>query len=165
MSKEPEEEKPKEEPKINPAAGYNRTAILLVATVPATAAALLALLTNAKAIPIWLEAGALTLIISVESLICFFSYELATAAKEAESSYDELLKMAEDVKKPLKDLGDALYEMKDLLPTIAAIVKAVPKDRIKETLDMVLQQVQTNQEVDTELLRETWKSGFGEMKK
>lgn len=108
----------------------NRAAILLVATVPATTVAVLELWFDAT-LPPWVRDVALVLIISIESLICWFSFTLAEAAMKAESTYEELIKLADDVKKPLVDLKEFMLEWKDLLPDLTRLLKAIPKERVR----------------------------------
>lgn len=114
-------------------AAMNRAAILLVATVPATFTAVVELVFNTT-LPPWVRDVALVLIISVESLICWFSFVLAEAAMKAESTYEDLIKLADDVKKPLQDLKEFMLEWKDLLPDLTRLLKAIPKERVRKEL-------------------------------
>ena len=111
-------------------AAMNRAAILLVATVPASTVAVFELLFGLT-LPPWVRDTALVLIISIEGLICWFSFTLASAAMKAESTYEDLIKLADDVKKPLMELKEFMLAWKDLLPDFTRLLKAIPKERVR----------------------------------
>jgi len=112
----------------------NRRLLVTVAILPATTAAVLVLVLRLESIPVWLTALATTLIISIEALIAWFTFQLAQAAIAAKSAYDSLMKTVDEVREPLEKLKTVLLDWKDLLPLVADIANRVPKEDLEKVL-------------------------------
>ena len=136
---------PQDKPDLSPQSKANArkfiAQILLAVTLPPIATAIYVFKTG-HALPDWLTSALFILIISIETLIMVFTAQLAFLMKEAENIYKEIIKLGDQVKAPLENIGKIFIDMKDLLPFVEKVLSKIDKEQLKKMLEDLAGQIE-----------------------
>lgn len=130
----PEETAPKKS--INPLV----VQMILGVTVPPILTGLYVGVTNTP-LPEWLQATLFVLILCVEIMIFAFTAKLVLLMKAAQNLYEDIVKLANDVKAPLERIGKMFLGLKDLLPLIEQLLSKVDKEQAKKFLEEKIREI------------------------
>jgi len=93
-------------------------------------------------LPPWVMDTLFVLILCVETMIFIFTAKMVLLLTVAQSAYEDILKLADQVKEPLERMGKMLYDLRDLLPLVAEALSKIDKEEVAELLRKSIKQIE-----------------------
>ena len=134
---------PPNKPDSSPQSKTNRLIVQMVLGVvlPPVLTGLYVFLSGHE-LPAWLRDAIFILVVSIEFMIFTFTAKMVLLLTVAQSTYDDILKLGNQVREPLENMGKMLLNFKDLLPLIEKAMSKIDKEQLKKALEDLIAQIE-----------------------